>query len=54
MTRFSDFTDKELHVMESVFGNEELRHLVEEIRREIIYRESKDKFYNQLIGRKKE
>lgn len=41
MTRFSMFTDEELDSMESAFCSEGLRYLVEEVRRERRYRESK-------------
>lgn len=41
MTRFSNFTDEELDAMESAFCNEGLTYLVDEIRRERIYRESR-------------
>jgi hypothetical protein len=34
MTRFSNFTDEELNVMESAFCNEGLIRLVEEVRLE--------------------
>ncbi len=34
MTRFSEFTDDELDVMEDAFCNEGLKHLVSEIRKE--------------------
>ena len=39
MTIFNIFTDKELDAMEEVFCNEELKSLVDEIRREKRYRE---------------
>lgn len=39
MTRFNMFTDDELNVMESVFCNEGLKYLVDEIHRERRYRE---------------
>ena len=42
MTRFSNFTDEELDAMESAFCNEGLGYLVEEIRRERRYRESRN------------
>lgn len=38
MTRFSNFTDEELDVMESAFCEEGLRHLVDEVRMESRYR----------------
>jgi hypothetical protein len=41
MTRFSNFADKELDAMESAFCNEGLTYLVDEIRRERRYRESR-------------
>lgn len=41
MTRFSMFTDDELDAMESAFCNERLTLLVDEIRRERRYRESR-------------
>lgn len=41
MTRFSMFTDEELDAMESAFCNERLLFLVEEVRRERRYRESR-------------
>jgi hypothetical protein len=41
MTRFSNFTDKELDAMESAFCNEGLGYFVAEIRRERRYRESR-------------
>ena len=41
MTRFNMFTDEELDVMESAFCNEGLTYLVDEIRRERRYRESR-------------
>ena len=41
MTRFSNFTDEELDAMESAFCNEGLIYLVDEIRRERRYRESR-------------
>lgn len=34
MTRFSDFTNEELDVMEEAFCNERLKHLVDEVRKE--------------------
>lgn len=40
MTRFSDFTDDELDIMEEAFCNEGLKYLVGEIRKERRYRES--------------
>ena len=39
MTRFRNFTDKELDAMESAFCNEGLKALVEEIRMERRFRE---------------
>ena len=47
MTRFSDFTDKELDAMESAFCNEGLGYLVDEIRRERRYREDIEKVRNE-------
>jgi hypothetical protein len=41
MTRFASFTDEELDAMESAFCNEGLIYLVEELRRERRYRESR-------------
>ena len=41
MTRFNAFSDEELNSMESAFCNEGLGFLVEEIRRERRYRESR-------------
>ena len=41
MTRFNMFTDEELDAMESAFCNEGLIYLVDEIRRERRYRESR-------------
>lgn len=41
MTRFNMFTDNELDAMESAFCNEGLLYLVEEIRIERRYRESR-------------
>ena len=41
MTRFNMFIDEELDAMESAFCNEGLKHLVDEIRREIRYRENR-------------
>ena len=41
MTRFSTFTDEELDAMESAFCNERLINLVDEIRMERRYRESR-------------
>ena len=41
MTRFSNFTDEELDAMESAFCNEGLIYLVDEIRKERQYRESR-------------
>lgn len=41
MTRFSNFTDEELDVMESAFCNEGLGYLVEEVRRERRFRENR-------------
>lgn len=41
MTRFSMFTDEELDAMESAFCNEGLIYLVDEVRRERIYRENR-------------
>jgi len=41
MTRFSAFTDEELDAMEAAFCNERLLFLVEEVRRERRYRESR-------------
>ena len=41
MTRFSNFTDKELDAMESAFCNEGLTYLVDQIRRERRYREGR-------------
>lgn len=41
MTRFNKFTDEELDVMESIFHNEGLVYLVDEIIRERRYRESR-------------
>lgn len=41
MTRFSMFTDEELDAMEEAFCNERLKHLVDEIRREIRSRENR-------------
>lgn len=41
MTRFNMFTDDELDAMESAFCNEGLVYLVEEIRLERRYRESR-------------
>ena len=42
MTRFSDFTDDELDVMEEAFCNEGLKYLVYEVRTERRYRESRE------------
>lgn len=39
MTRFSDFADEELDVMESAFCNEGIRYLVLEVRMERRHRE---------------
>ena len=41
MTRFNMFTDEELEAMEIAFCNEGLTYLVDEIRREYRYRESR-------------
>ena len=41
MTAFSMFTDEELDAMESAFCNEGLTYLVDEIRKERRYRESR-------------
>ena len=41
MTRFSNFTDDELDMMEEAFCNERLIYLVDEVRRERRYRESR-------------
>lgn len=41
MTRFSDFTDDELDMMEEAFCNEGLKSLVFEIHREREYREGR-------------
>ena len=41
MTRFNMFTDEELDTMEIAFCNEGLTYLVDEIRRERRYRESR-------------
>lgn len=51
MTRFSNFTDNELDVMEEAFCNEGLKYLVYEIRVERSYRELKERKrndYNKL------
>lgn len=41
MTRFSNFTDKELDAMEIAFCNEYLKWLIDEVRRERTYRQEK-------------
>lgn len=41
MTRFSNFTDEELETMEEAFCNEGLKYLVDEVRMEMRYRESR-------------
>ena len=41
MTRFSNFTDTELDMMEEAFCNEGLKYLVAEIRIERRYRENR-------------
>ena len=41
MTRFNMFTDEELDYMETAFYNEKLTYLVDEIRRERRYIESR-------------
>lgn len=41
MTRFNMFTDEELDYMESAFCNEGLTYLVDQVRRERRYRESR-------------
>lgn len=41
MTRFSNFTDEELDVMEDAFCNERIKYLVAEVRTERIHREIK-------------
>ncbi len=41
MTRFSNFTDNELDMMEEAFCNEGFKYLVFEVRREREYRESR-------------
>ena len=41
MTRFSNFTDEELDIMEEVLCNEGIAYLVEEVRRERSFREGR-------------
>lgn len=51
MTRFSNFTDDELDMMEEAFCNEGLKYLTVEIRREReIRRESKEKYDNRWFN----
>ena len=49
VTRFNMFTDEELNAMESAFSNEKLIDLVDEIRRERIYRESSEMDKDKLM-----